>query len=246
MSDKESDMRQEGFEPIAERIETALGVDVPDARREKAMFVAGVGAAHRSRGWLGPYVPALAAVILLLAIGLVSRTAQPGQALFPVRKVLGNVGLAPSTAGDIRAELSRADKLLVRAATNVTSAPAAAQELVREAWAALDRAEELVGELDSDRRGPFEREIEALEERAEQAEEAAEETLEAREEAAEEAEDDSSGSGSGGGDGSSGSGSGRGDSSGTGSGGDDSVSGGDSSGSGGGDSSGSGSGGDDD
>ena len=274
MSDNEKDLRQEDLEPTAERIEAALSVDVPDARREKAMFVAGVGAARRSRGWLGPYVPALAAVIMLLAIGIVARTAQPGQTLYPVRKVLGNVGLAPSTAGDIRGELDRADKLLVRAAANVTSDPALAQELVRGAWSALDRAEELAGELDSDRRGPFEREIEALEERAEQADEAAEETLEAREEAAEDAEGDSSGSGSGGGD-SSGSGSGSGgdddssgpgsgddssgsgsgsdeDSSGSGSGGDSSGSGGDdSSGSGsgsgsGGDSSGSGSGGDDD
>jgi hypothetical protein len=249
MSDREKDLRDDELDPIARRLEDALAIEAPEARGEKAMFVAAVGARRRSRSWV-TFAPALAAVTLLVALGVVSRGAQPGQTLFPVRKVLGNVGLAPSTAKEVRVQLDRADALLVQASSHVASEPGRAQELVRDAWGALDRAEELADELDSDRRATFEDAIDDLEDRADAAYEAAEEAREAREEAAEEAEEereDSSGSGSGGGeDDSSGSGSGGSDDEGgSGSGGDDDSSG---SGSGGSDddNSGSGSGGDDD
>ncbi|MFN2586817.1 MAG: hypothetical protein ABR613_01685 [Actinomycetota bacterium] len=258
MSDAERHLRDDAgqTEETARRVEEMLRVDAPDARREKAMFVAAVATAHSRRRRFAALAPAVAAVALLTAIGIVSRTAQPGQALFAVRKVLGNVGLAPSAAAEIRTELDRAERLIVAASNSATTEPVTAQELVRGAWAALEAAEELVGELDSDRRDAFDDRIDALNGRAEAAHEAAEEALEAREEAAEEAEDarkddssghgadddDSSGSGSGSGDDdSSGPGpGGEGDSSGPGSGGDDAGSSG--SGSGGGDSSGPGSG----
>ena len=254
MSDREKDLQAEELADLARRLETALDVDAPAARSEKALFVAGIGANKRSRGF-GPLVPALAAVVLLVAIGIMSRTAQPGQALFPVRKALDKVGLAPSATNEIRDLLDRAERIVVQAESSATSAPTRVEALVHEVWAVLDEADELVGDLDSDRRGPYEREIDVLEERAEAAEDRADETIDAREEAEEEAGDssgsgpgsggdDSSGSGSGADDDSSGRGSGSDDgSSGSGSGSDDSSGSGSGSGSGGGDdSSGSGSG----
>ena len=241
MSDREKDLQAEELADLARRLETALDVDAPEARSEKALFVAGIGANKRRHGF-GPLVPALAAVVLLVAIGIVSRTAQPGQALFPVRKALDKVGLAPSATNEIRDLLDRAERIVVQAESSATSAPTRVEALVHEVWAVLDEADELVGELDSDRRDSYETEIDVLEERAEAAEDRADETIDAREEAEQDA-GDSSGSGSGsGGDDSSGSGSGGDDSSGSGSGSDDDSSG---SGSGGDDSSGSGSGGDD-
>lgn len=268
MSDHERELQAEELADLARRLEAALDADVPDARREKALFVAGVAAARRRGPWGPALAPAAAAVAVLVVLGFMSRTALPGEALFPVRKVLGNVGLAPSTAGEIRDHLARADALVTDAASLVHTAPGRAQQLAFRAEAALAEAETLVDELDGDRRDAFRDDIETLEERAETAYEAAEEALEEREDAAEEAGDDRSGSGgsddddsSGRGPGSddsedsSGSGSGDGDdSSGPGSGSDDSGSdnsgsgpdGDDDSGSGtdGGDSSGSGSGGD--
>ena len=234
MSDREKDLQAEELADLARRLEAALDVEAPEARHEKALFVAGIGARRRSRRWLGSLAPALAAVVLLVAIGIASRDAQPGQALFGVREALDKVGLAPSTTNEIREYLTRAENLVVEAESLSSSAPTSVEGLVSRAERELDRANDLVGELDSDRRAPYENEIEALEERADAAENRADDTLDAREDAEDQ---DSSGSGSGGG-----------DSSGPGSGGDDDSSG---SGSGGGgddddDSSGSGSGGDDD
>lgn len=253
MSDRDKDLQAEELADLARRLETALEVDAPEARREKALFVAGVGASRRSRRWLGSLAPALAAVALLVAIGIASRDAQPGQALFRVREALDKVGLAPSTTNEIREHLARAENLVVEAESAAASAPTSVEGLVSRAERELDRASDLVGELDSDRRAAFENEIEALEERAEAAEDRADDTLDARDDAEDE---DFGGRGSDGDDGDSGgSGSGDGDSSGSDSGSDDDDSSGsgsgeddDSSGSGSGsdDSSGSGSGGDDD
>ena len=243
MSDREKDLQAEELADLARRLEAALDVEAPEARHEKALFVAGVGASRRSRRWLGSLAPAMAAVVLLVAIGIASRDAQPGQALFGVREALDKVGLAPSTTNEIREHLTRAENLVVEAESVAASAPTSVEALVSRAERELDRANDLVGELDSDRRAPYENEIEALEERADAAEDRADDTLDALEDAEDE---DSSGSGSGGG-GDDSSGSGSRDDGSSGSGSDEDSSG---SGSGGGgnddDSSGSGSGGNDD
>jgi uncharacterized membrane protein YgcG len=251
VSDRERDLQAEELAELARRLEAALEVETPDARRERALFVAGATARHPRGAWGAALAPGAAAVAVLVVLALMSRTALPGETLFPVRKVLGNVGLAPSTTREIRAHLGRADALVTDAASLVHSEPGRAQQLAFRAEAALTEAETLVDELDGDRRDAYGEEIDALEERAETAYEAAEEVLEEREEATGDGGrggGDSSGVGSGSGDsGGSGSGGGEDDSSGPGSGDDSgrSGSGDDSSGSGsgGGDDSGSGSGG---
>lgn len=250
MNEHENDLQPEELAELERRLEAALEIEAPDARNARALFVAGAGARARRSSWTAALVPATAAVAVLIALAVVSRTALPGQALYPVRNVLGRVGLAPSTANEVRELLDDAERLVAAAEGAATSSPERAQDLAFEAKATLREAEELVDELDGERADAFDREIEALEDRADEAEDVADDTLDAREEAEE--VDDSSGRGSGGDD-SSGRGSGGDDSSGSGSGDDDSSGSGsgddDDNGSGSGDdddSSGSGSGGDDD
>ncbi|HEX2058421.1 MAG TPA: hypothetical protein VHI71_08635 [Actinomycetota bacterium] len=233
MTDREKDLQAEELADLARRLERALEVDAPDARREKALFVAGAGTRARRSHWTAALVPATAAVVVLVVLAIVSRTALPGQTLYPVRKVLGGVGLAPSTAREVREHLDEAEELIAAAAASAVTEPSRAQELVREAIGTLEAAEELVDELDGERAEAFDRQIDALEERADAADDAADDELDARDEEAEAREDqrdDSSGRGSGGsGDDSSGPGPGGGedsggndDSSGSGSGDDDS------------------------
>ena len=258
MNDREKDLQADELADLARRLEAALEVDAPEARSEKALFVAGAGARGRRSPWPAALLPATAAVAVLIVLAVVSRTALPGQALYPVRQALDKVGLAPSTAREVRELLGEAEQLVEEAEAATASAPTRARYLAGRVMGALAEAEELVDELEGERADSLDAEIDALEERAEVAYDAADDTLDEREEAAEGDDssgsgsgsdgDDSSGPGSGGDDSgkdddSSGSGSGSADdSSGSGSGGDDDSSG---SGSGGDDSSGSGSGGDD-
>lgn len=250
MNEDERDLTAEELADLARRLEAALEVEAPDARSQKALFVAGAGARARRSSWTAALVPATAAVAVLIALAVVSRSAVPGQALFPVRQALDRVGLAPSTTGEVRGLLDDAERLVTGAEGAVASAPTDAQELALRARATLEKAEELVDEMDGERADAFDREIDALDDRADDAYDAADDTIDEREEAEDdenEIRDDSSGRGSGGDDDSSGSGSGEDDSNGPGSG-DDSISGSDDGGSGSGsgsdDSSGSGSGGD--
>jgi hypothetical protein len=259
VDDREKDLQAEDLADLARRLEAALDVETPDARSEKALFVAGAGTRARRSPWSAALVPATAAVAVLIVLGVVSRSALPGQTLYPVRKVLGGVGLAPSTAGEVRERIDRAERLVDDAAADVVSSPDRAMDLALRAISVLDEAERLADEVDGSRKDALDAEIDALEDRADAAYDEAEDNLEEREREVEDGDDptgsgsgdDSSGSGSG--DDSSGSGSGDDDSSGSGSGGDDSGDDDDSSGSGSGgddgdddDSSGSGSGGDDD
>lgn len=219
MNDREKDLHAEELADLARRLEAALEADAPEARREKALFVAGVGArGTRRSAWGAALVPATAAVAVLIVLGVVSRTALPGQALYPVRKVLGGVGLAPSTARETGVLVDAAERLVVAAEGATVSAPTTAQDLARRALAKLEEAERLAGELDGARAEAADREIDALEDRADDAYDAADDTLDQREDA-EEDDNGSGGSGSGSGSG------GDGDSSGSGSGGDSSGSG---------------------
>ena len=169
MSDREKDLQAQELADLARRLEAALEVETPDARSEKALFVAGAGARRRSSSWLGVLVPGAAVVVVLLVVGLVSRTALPGDTLFPVRKVLGGVGLAPSTAKEVRARMDEAERLVVAASEVIFTSPEQARRLALQALSALEETDELVDEIEGARQESFEDEIEALEERADAA-----------------------------------------------------------------------------
>lgn len=223
--------------PLAEtaaELRSAFAADVPEARAEFLFFTSAVGLRKRSPLILRWLVPAIAVGCVAAALVLVSRTAVPGDSLYPVRGVLKQVGLASAPTREVDREIRIASNLLSRAETALLVDPDRAEDLAHEAIDHLGDAGDLIEDLDDDDRAERLTTIGALGERASEIivrAEIAEDRLEG-------ADDDNSGPGSGdddGGDDNSGSGSDD-DSSGPGSGGDD-----ENSGSGGGSGSGSGS-----
>lgn len=259
----------------ADELETELAHEAPSGGRERALFIQGVALRRRRLPGLRLLAPAVVVLAALVVVGGFSRSALPGDTLYPMRTALASVGLAPSSTEEAERRLNAAERALDQASLDVETDPSEARELSLGAITNIRQAERLLEEVDTesadallDRADNLEDRsiniLERLEERRERAEERAEERQERIEEALEEAQeraedksgpgggdddgDDSSGPGSGDDDGGGNSGSGSGDdddSSGSGSG-DDDSSGSGSGGDGDGDSSGSGSGGDGD
>ena len=233
---------------IARRLEGTFDVEAPRADAQKALFSA--AAATRRRPTVWRYLaPAVALTSLLAAVYFAGRAATPGNALYPVRKALQQVDLAPQVADEVDRLLTDARLNVVRAEARVEDAPTRAVDLATAALKNLGRVEGMIADLPSDQRSGPQAQADQLQTRALAALLAAfeEDEPEDIEDAADDlrdrsgSEDDSSGSGSD--DDSSGSGDSDDDSSGSGSD-DNSGPGSDSSGSGGGsdDSSGPGSG----
>lgn len=264
---RSSDPEVDGLVEQAGRVRQELSVPEPEARRQRALFVQGAAGRSGSLPFLRFLAPAAVVVAGLVALAGFSRTALPGQTLWPVREALSTVGLAASPEEEIdrRIDLARAQ---CREAVDLEiSHPGQARQLVMGAIGDLQRARALSEDLDVDQRSTYLLAIvemedwtaELITEITERAEEGAGPT-EVEDVSDDDREDNSGPGGDGSGDDNSGPGGGDDDSSGTGSGddsdddssgpgsGDDSgddSSGSGSDGSGGGDSSGSGSGGDD-
>ncbi|HET7482134.1 MAG TPA: hypothetical protein VFK89_04670 [Actinomycetota bacterium] len=120
---------------VARRISSDYELDPAMMRRDRAMFVSGA-AMRRSR--FAPFrmmVPAIAVCALLLVAAIGGRTALPGQPLYPVRKVLGSVGLARSLQAEFDDHLHRAADFVDHAGDLVATDRAAA---VRDAVVALE------------------------------------------------------------------------------------------------------------
>ena len=216
---------------VARELERVLAVEAPTAPRERAMFVHGVAASgHRSLGAMRLAVPAFALVLLGTLIGVAGRGALPGDALYPVREVLLEVGLAPPAAQLVDARIDSADRLLDRARAQPEQRMGEAHRLALRAIGALASARRLAEELDAPARATTLKNVRVLETAASDViVEAASPGGLASPSPSGDPNDDSSGPGSGSddpGDDSSGSGSGGDDSgddsSGSGSGGDDS------------------------
>jgi hypothetical protein len=99
---------------IARDLEGAFGTHIPRAHRDRALFVEGVRARRRGVPWGGVAASAVAASCLVL-IALLGRSALPGEALYPVRRALNNVGLAQSASDEADKHIDRARRLLLRA-----------------------------------------------------------------------------------------------------------------------------------
>lgn len=239
----------------ADELETELAHEAPSGGRERAVFIQGVALRRRRLPGLRILAPAVIVLAALVAVGGFSRSALPGDTLYPMRKALASVGLASSSTEEAERRLDAAERALDQASLNVESDPAEAQELAVGAITNLRQAQRLLEDVDTERADDLldraddleDRSInilEKLEEREDRAAERAKERRERVEEALEEAEDKAEdNSGPGGGDNSGpGGGDDGDDNSGPGSGDDDGTD--DNSGPGGGDSSGSGSGGD--
>ena len=254
----------------ADELETELAHEAPSGGRERAVFIQGVALRRRRLPGLRILAPAVVVLAALVAVGGFSRSALPGDTLYPMRQALASVGLAYSSTAEAERRLNAAERALDQANLDVATNPFEAEELALGAITNIRQAERLLEDVDTERADELldradnleDRSInilDRLEDRRDRAEERAKERQERVEEALEEAEDkaednsgpggggdDNSGPGSGGDDGDDNSGPGSGDdddNSGSGGGGDSSGSG--SGGDGGGDSSGSGSGDDD-
>jgi uncharacterized membrane protein YgcG len=239
----------EDVAPLAETaagLRSAFAAEVPEARAESLFFTSAAGLRKRSPLFVRLLIPVLAVASVLAGLVLVSRSAVPGDSLYPVRGALKKVGLATAPVREIDREIRTARNLLTRAEFAVLDDPDRAEDLAHEAIDHLGDAWDLVEDLDPLDRTTRVTRIRALERRAN----AVIVQADIAEDRLDELDDDSSGKGSGGDDDgddgdddSSGSGSddsgGDDDSSGSGSGGSDDDSGSGSSGSG---SSGSGSG----
>ncbi|MFP5351848.1 MAG: hypothetical protein ACLGIB_04715 [Actinomycetota bacterium] len=111
--------RSDPDEALAGLVETArvltqaFDVEPEPALRERALFAAGVAARRRSGFPLVRlFAPVAAGLGLLAALGFASGTAMPGDVLYPVRKVLQDVGLNEGLLTEALARMDRAGALL--------------------------------------------------------------------------------------------------------------------------------------
>jgi hypothetical protein len=152
------------FEELAASLEAELGaVEVPAARRERAMFVEGV--AQRPRHRFRVLVPALA-TMALVAVFLLGRSAQPNQVLYPVREALSAVGLATPTVDDVDRLIDEARETIQEAEFFAGADDRRASKLVADALTELGRAEVLLTGLSDKDRDSRAALIDRLQERA--------------------------------------------------------------------------------
>ena len=206
--------------PVDDQLERELEqmfkeIPEPSARRDRALFVAGVAARKPKPIWQRALAPAMGVAIVFISLSVASLKAAPGQALWSVRNALNSVGIAPPVEivnRSIRAaeaDVERADDALDR--DDLDEADRLAARALEHVGATMTHLEDLPGE----RR---EEAVETIEDIRDDVfgirEDIVDARLDLREERAE--GDDSSGSGSDDSD-SSGKGSGSDDSSGSGS-----------------------------
>lgn len=148
------------------RIKEEMAAPTPSGARVRAVFVEGV--ASRSHSLLPFRFLAPAAVVIagILALAGFGRTALPGQTLYPVRKALASVGLAPTPEEEVERRLADARQGLEGAAVVEIGDPSSARSLTLAAIGDLQRARALTRELERGDRLPYLATIGQLEDRA--------------------------------------------------------------------------------
>ena len=239
-----SDPEIDSLARLGDEVKKTYAADVRPDPGAKALFVSGVAARGRRSHLPGLLVPVAAGMaLILIAVGVLGRTSDPGQALYPVRDALDNVGLADKPVEFVNDHIRSAEWRIERADDILGNEQfGKAEDLVLEALVYLTEAERVLDDLSGEQREEAADEIADLQEDAKKVlADISEERMDAASGARMREDDDSSGPGSGDEDDSSGPGSGDDDSSGPGSGDDSSGSGSSGSGSSGSGSSGSGS-----
>ena len=191
MSDKLEQDLKKMFDEIPE----------PDDRRDRAMFVAGVGARRQPPVWRRALVPAASMFVVLSALSIGSLEAAPGQTLYPLRNALSSVGLAEEPVEVVDRVIRRAEVSLERAETLLDEGEdfSGAEALTRRTLSHLGEASALLKELSGEAREERAEEIADLNDDAfDLLEDIDEERADAAEEARKDAEDsdDNEGSGS--------------------------------------------------
>jgi hypothetical protein len=156
----------DGLLATATQLRAMFDVEIPDAGRERTMFVSGVSTRRHHFNPLRVMVPAAAFLVLVALAYLGGRTALPGDSLYPVRKALGSVGLADSPIEEIDARTGEAASLLSKAERSLDSNPGTSLRLAVEALETLGPAIDLLDELEGDELETRTDVIDALEGRA--------------------------------------------------------------------------------
>ena len=150
---------------VARRLKGLMDVEAPEAGRERAMFAAAVGGRQRVTPWRH-LAPVVAVASLLAAVFVGGRAAAPGDALYPVRRVLQEVDLAPRLSDRVAHRLALAQAQLAEADALVVERPRRAQVLAANVLKALGAIEELLGDLPADEREVYELAAAELEDKA--------------------------------------------------------------------------------
>lgn len=151
---------------IARDLIEGFDIDLPDARRERALFIEGVKA---RRGGLAAAVAGIAvpAALIVALVGFLlyaSLAGEPGQPLYGVKRALAGAGLAPSAEDDIDDRIRAAGRRLDAAQESLISQPEDAGRLALDAAFHLGAARRLLPELDAEERSRRLATIEQLEE----------------------------------------------------------------------------------
>ncbi|MGH2826256.1 MAG: hypothetical protein ACRDKF_04715 [Actinomycetota bacterium] len=93
-------------------------IPAPAARRDRALFMAGVAARKPKPIWQRALAPAMGVAIVFISLSVASLKAAPGQALWSVRQALNSINIAPpveiveKSIGAAEADVDRADEAL--------------------------------------------------------------------------------------------------------------------------------------
>lgn len=149
----------------ARDLEERLDTEAPASARERAIFIEGVAArGHRRRPRL--LAPVLAGTALVFLLGFAAGAALPGDAIYPVRKVMASVGLVASPAEEMRSLLRGATTRITDAEALQSRSPSRARTQAFAAIGMLEDAAQLAGDLSAQQRGSANETIAGLRERA--------------------------------------------------------------------------------
>ncbi len=147
---------------LARNLSSAFDPELPDARRERALFLNAIAQRGRPWGIVRNLVVAAAGAFLVVALGLAGRSATPGDVLYPVRQVLGTVGLASPVEEEIESHIARAEALLEEANEDLVADPEASLAAILTAMFELGGAEALLNDYDEAARGRLVAEVARL------------------------------------------------------------------------------------
>ena len=146
---------------MARQLEGMFDVETPSANRERAVFASAVGV--RGRRSAARYIaPAIAGISLLAAVYFAGRAADPGNALYPVRKALQEVDLAPRPTEGLDERLAAANTTLQKAEAFLIERPGRSQKLAADAIKALGGVELLLADVPESDRERYRARVEEL------------------------------------------------------------------------------------
>ena len=137
------------FVEMARRLEGIFDLDPPSAGREKALFSAAVAARGRTGFTWGRLIaPVVAGAGLVAALGFASGSALPGDALYPVRRVLQDVGIDEGFLDEADERIEEARSLVIGAEDVLDTDQVEARALAVAAIQELAPVDELLEEVD--------------------------------------------------------------------------------------------------